>query len=264
MAVDDVATSPGRIAAEIHRQLGPVSGAIPVHDIAVALDIEEVRVGPLENFEAVLVTTAERDFGKVLLSSNSNGQRRRYSLAHELGHFLCAWHRQTHAGGFRCTSRDMAMTTVEGDDDTHRRQEREANAFAIELLAPRYLVAPFLKRLPDLDVVLAMHQRLDISRVAAARRYVSLHSNPLAVVVAKDSRVLYVERSAGFPYLAFGRGDVLPPLPAIDPGLVTSRMIDADASLWRLPNGGDRLYCQVLEQERNHALVLLLLDDREE
>ena len=43
MAVDDVATDPERIAAEIHRQLGDIDPPVPVDEIARALDIVEIR-----------------------------------------------------------------------------------------------------------------------------------------------------------------------------------------------------------------------------
>lgn len=257
MAVDDAAKSPERIAAEIHRQLGPVSGAVPVYEIARALDIETIEERPLRRFEAMLLTGLERDFGHVLLNNRSRPGRRRYSLAHELGHFLCNWHRQTHPDGFACTKGDMTTRTGDG---LHRRQEDEANRFAIELLAPSYLVAPYLRRLPDLDVVLAMHKRLDISKVAAARRYVNLHSTALALVVAGEGRFLYVERSADFPYLRYERGEYLPSLPPVGSGRPTSEMLDADTADWRLHDLAGRLFCQVLEQEENHALILLHWD----
>ena len=117
------------------------------------------------------MTQAERDFGTILINSKSSPQRRRYSLAHELGHFLCAWHRPAE-GGFRCTVIDM---TEPGGSAIHRRQEMEANRFAIELLAPKRLVRRHLRRFPDLDDVLALHTMLDISKAAAVRRYVALH-----------------------------------------------------------------------------------------
>lgn len=261
MAVDDAATSPERAAAEIHRQLGGVTGAVPVMEIARALDIEQIDQHPLRGFEAMLLTGPERDFGQVLLNSHSNARRRRYSLAHELGHFLCAWHRPAAENRFACSRGDMVSPV---GAPQHIAQEREANVFAIELLAPAHLVAPFLKRLPDLDVVLALHKRLDISKVAAGRRYVSLHSAALALVVAKSGQFLYAERSERFPFLPFERGDRLPVLPRIAPGGPTSEVTDADPVAWRLARPPGQLFCQVLEQEDSHALILLQLDIEED
>ena len=108
MAVDDVAFSPERIAFEIHRQLGDIAAPIPVDQIARSLGIEDIRERPLGEFEAALVTDLGRDRGAILLNSWSGQYRQRYSLAHELGHFLCGWHKQTANGGFLCSKKDMA------------------------------------------------------------------------------------------------------------------------------------------------------------
>lgn len=199
MAVDDVATSPERIAAEIHRQLGEIPAPVPIHAIALALGIFEIRERPLNGFEGALVTDAERSDGSILVNSSNGPYRLRYSVAHELADFLCAWHEQTGAGGFQCTRQDMILT---GADTRHVKQEAEANRFAIELLAPHRLIARHLKRLPDLEHVVSMAAELEISKAAAARRYVSLHRETLAVVFARDGHLLYAQRGSHFPWLA--------------------------------------------------------------
>ena len=43
IAVEDVGADPVRLAAAILTQLPDITGAIPVHEIARALDIEEIR-----------------------------------------------------------------------------------------------------------------------------------------------------------------------------------------------------------------------------
>ena len=131
MEVEDGANTPEGLAAAIHRQLGDIRGPVPVHAIALALDIHDIREKPLRNFEGALQTDAERDFGIILVNENSSLQRRRYSIGHELGHFLCAWHRKTDSEGFRCRKSDMIVTA---EDTDFLRQEAEANRFAIELL----------------------------------------------------------------------------------------------------------------------------------
>ena len=56
--------------------------------------------------------------------------RRRFTAAHELGHFVL--HRET-MGRFRA---DTDATLREAEDDVADRMEREANRFAAELLMP--------------------------------------------------------------------------------------------------------------------------------
>jgi Zn-dependent peptidase ImmA (M78 family) len=256
--IDDVATDPMRIAAEIHRQLGDISGPVPVYDIARALDIEEIETKPLQNFEGMLLTKPERDFGTVLLNSLASPQRRNYSLAHELGHFLCGWHITTENAGFRCSQRDMASPSGSG---RHVNQEREANQFAIELLAPPRLVKPYLRRFPDLEDVLALHQALDISKAAAARRYVELHKERQAVIFARNNSFNYTIRGSEFPWIDLADGDPLPTLPRVPQDARTSEMVEMDPQDWHIRGATVELAVQVLSQENGHAIVLLHVAD---
>lgn len=256
MLIEDVATSPERIAAEIHRQLGAVPAPIQVTDIAHALDIVEIRERPLKGFEAALVTTPERDEGVILINKGAGARRQRYSIAHELGHFLCGWHQEVDARGFMCTRQDMRLTV---GADVHARQEGEANLFAIELLAPPRLIAPYLRRLPELEQIIALADTLQLSKAAAARRYIGLHKQPLAVIFASQSRFQYACRHPAFPWLSFGEGDPLPELPNAAPdGL--SEMVEAEVEDWRLPYRKD-LSVQVLYQANDYAMILLAIDE---
>jgi hypothetical protein len=207
MAIEEAGLNPRRLADAIHAQLGHREGAVPIHAIAASLDIDEVRERPLSNLEAALVTTPERDRGRVLLNSNSSRQRRRFSLGHELLHFLNPLHEQTSADGFHCTRGDMSLSSGAETHGRHRRQESEANAFSIELLAPRHRLKPFLRNAPDLGQVVSIAGELDISREAAARRFVELHADDLAVIFCKDSRFVYADSGRDFPGLSLRAGD---------------------------------------------------------
>jgi Zn-dependent peptidase ImmA (M78 family) len=114
---------------------------LPVYEIARALDIEEIREAPLKSFEGALITSAEKGRGAIVVNSLSSRQRRRYTVGHELGHFLNPWHMPTTASGFECTRADML---VRSGASQHLKQEAEANRFAIELLAPEPRIRPYL------------------------------------------------------------------------------------------------------------------------
>jgi hypothetical protein len=90
------------------------------------------------------------------------------------------------------------------------RQEAEANRFAIELLTPIRRLKPYLSGAADLERVLALAADFDISKEAAARRYVALPDETLAVMFAHRGAVRYVERNPEFPALSFSKGDRLP------------------------------------------------------
>ena len=254
MAIDDVATTLERLVGEIHRQLGDIPPPIPIYEIARALDIHEIQEKPLNSFEGILITDAARDFGIIGVNKDASYERKRYSVGHELGHFLCQWHVQTQGHGFRCSKQDMALPK---GNPIHIRQENEANQFAIELLAPKRYVAPYLKRYPDLEHVLSLHSKLHISKTAAARRFVNLHKECLAAVFIKDGQYLYSERPADFPFIALERGQALPPLPKAGRDTPISEMVEADPKAWPGLNWAHELSVQCLYQDNGHAIVLL-------
>jgi hypothetical protein len=76
MAIEEIGLNPRRLAEAIHGQLSNFDGPVPVYEIALALDIHEIRTKPLKNLEAALVTTPERSYGSILLNSYSNRRRR--------------------------------------------------------------------------------------------------------------------------------------------------------------------------------------------
>lgn len=260
--IESVGGDPVRLARAIHRQMPDHEGAVPVHDIAHALDIEEIRERPLNSFEGCLITDRDKSRGAILVNASSGRRRRRYSVAHELCHFLSEKHEPTEPEGFRCTSDDMAYPARSGQ---HLKQEREANSFAIELLAPERLIRHRLRRPADLEHVLAIATDLDISREAAARRYAALHDERLAVVFSAGERVRYVEKGNGFPATAVWANDKLPPLPRKprdDTDLTTLDEVSAHHWLSR-PNNVS-LYLQTLYQAKGYGMTLLVLEAGED
>ena len=107
IAVEAVGADPIRLAAAIVMQLGDITGALPVREIARALDIEEIREQHLTSLEGCLLTDRQKSYGAILVNAASSRRRRRYTVAHELGHFLNERHVPTSEGGFRCTREDM-------------------------------------------------------------------------------------------------------------------------------------------------------------
>jgi Zn-dependent peptidase ImmA (M78 family) len=210
MAVEEAGgADPVKLANAIHHQLGSITTEVPVHAIAAALDIEEIRSKDLSNLEGALVTTEDRNNGSILINQASRRSRQRFTFAHELGHFLNLWHRPTNRGGFHCTSRDLAIFAAAPSrkQSPHERQEIKANRFAIELLIPAYRLRHLTRRLPDLEHVLALAGVLDCSREATARRFVEVHGSPAAIIFGKDGIVRYTTRSSACSRLVLTAGD---------------------------------------------------------
>jgi len=189
--------------------------------------------------------------------------RRRFSVAHELGHFLNPWHRTTVSGGFQCSRRDMRETDRQSQNP-HRRQEAEANSFAIELLAPRNRIRTHLSGAADLGQILAMAGELDISREAAARRYVSLHDEVLAVLFSGGGVLRYVDRSTDFPALCIEDGQPVPDLPDGAAGSPLSAPDEVSPDDWLRTAPGIRLTAQNLIQRNGFAITLLRVLSEEE
>ena len=117
----------------------------------------------------------------------------RFTLAHEIGHYHLDGHfevlfsdgRTSHVGGGEFAS-----------DAIH---ERQADAFASELLMPKTDCLRLLKDIPSDDdglvAILALAKSCQVSIHAAANRYIDLVERPTALVVSQDGKVLYCARS---------------------------------------------------------------------
>jgi hypothetical protein len=180
-------------------------------EIAQALDIREVRLHPFDGFEGMLLTDAVRSTGSILANTSKGPRRARFTVAHELGHFLMERHQFSDAKGFRCTPGDMRETR-EGRQQL--RQESQANRFAIDLLAPRYLIAQLLSADPDLRDAQRVRDHLDLSLEASVRVMVEYRVEALAAVWSHRGQIRYFTRSAAFPFLSCERGDPVPKMSA--------------------------------------------------
>ena len=168
---------------------------IDVEGIAAVLGLD-VRRGRLPGADARLVGAS--DIGIIRLSTKiDHDGAQRFSVAHELGH------RQLSHRSAAVPSCEPAA--VHGHVD--RGVESEANAFASELLMPERL----LRRRCEVSPVSLSHATsiaadFKVSLLAAALRFVELTSERCALVLSRDSRVVWAARSATFsPYIERGR-----------------------------------------------------------
>lgn len=255
--IESAGSDAERLAAALLKQLPDLEGRVPIDEIALALDILQIVEAPLVGVEGCLQTDAHKSQGQIVLREGRSPRRTRYTIAHELGHFLNERHRPTDAVGFACTAQDMRSPAREG---VRLRQEREANAFAIEVLTPRRLLARHLKLSADLEHVLKISDRFDVSRAAAARRYVALHEAMLAVIFSHEGRVLYIDKDEAFPRTAAWKGDAighLLPQPGREP---LTGMDQVDAEDWIAGWFPGEVFAQTLRQADGHAMTLLLAE----
>ena len=148
------------------------------------------------------------------------------------------------------------------DANMHRRQEAEANAFAIELLAPLPLIIDYLRGPPDLQNVWSMFENLKISKAAAARRYISLHDESLALVFSHQNRFQFADRKPQFPWIDLTEGQLLPGLPAASGDVVISDIEEGDDHDWFGKAYPGELLIQTLYQQDGYAITLLQLNGK--
>lgn len=142
----------------------------------------------------------------IVLAPNQNRGRQRFSIAHELGHYHIPTHKDLETGW--CGDADMTAGAHGG-----RPYEWEANDFAAELLMPRHLFSSDAKgRDPTFREIgeLADPGMYDVSRTAAALRYLDVTREACALVCARDGTIEWVAKSENFVYRIPWRADPVP------------------------------------------------------
>jgi hypothetical protein len=138
---------------------------VPVESIAedlLGLRIEERDLGECSGMlipsERLIVVNASE-----ATSGDTPTRRHRFTIAHELGHWICHAHAAEEAAPAYCRSRDLSQ-------DADRDLEREANVFGAELLMPEAAVREAWAAFPDTAEVAV---RFDVSALAAQWRLYS-------------------------------------------------------------------------------------------
>ncbi len=131
-------------------------------------------------------------------SAVEDSRRRRFSVAHELGHLEL--HRRR-SNVLLCSSEDIDDW---GKRETDTNLEREANSFAAALLLPdRFFTSQCRGKEPSLELVSELAHAFDVSLTATAIRYLQFCEEPCAVVFSKDGYMKWYQASQAFKELGF-------------------------------------------------------------
>lgn len=157
---------------------------------AIAFDLgAEVVYRPLVGCEARLVARGDRAI--ISLNTNSISGRQRFSLAHELAH----WVNDRESGLYLCAKEDL-----EPRDNGAKLVEARANEFASQLILPNYLVDPRLKgQAATLDTASTLGAEFSTSLTAAAIKLVRRINEPACLVCHSQTNLLWHQRSTRFP-----------------------------------------------------------------
>ena len=170
-------------------------------DLDAILAEDEIEVFEFRNRNpgctACLMRDPDGKGGGIWLEPGQDPGRRRFSIAHELGHYHIPRHLRG-ATSLACADADLRARSRDA-----RQLEWEANDFAAELLMPFRLFSEDVERR---DVAFASVYQLcsdamyRVSVTAAAWRMVQVTNEACALVVSTDSKVEWVARSSTFPY----------------------------------------------------------------
>lgn len=263
------AATPEKLVLEILRHEPDLKIPVPIEDLCRQLDIIDILPLETEGYEGGLITSADKFEGSILYNRTSPRRRRRFTIAHELGHFLMPSHIPSAEGRFLCKMSDM-LALQAGEADKRMRMEVEANRFAAHILMP----APFFRRDvaigkdPDLRQLVKLADDYDVSKEAASRAYVRYRDEPIAVVIVHNGKVVRTYREPSkFPYVTARQGTPVSAYSLMrrrqhQEG-VPSELDEVDAGVWldvRRGQKAPQLYEQVLAQREGYAMIMLSMD----
>lgn len=230
--------------------------------IAQALGIAEVRRVDTDAYEGALVTDPEKGAGVILVRGRSRLERQRFTIAHEIGHFLIP----THGRDAQCGLVDLRSP------ERSKRKETEANLFAANLLMPARMLIEDMRRWrePELDKIVALASRYEVSKEAMARRVMELTDASCAIVFCRDSLVHSWAKSRTFPFLDLRVNGPVPP----GSPLAKQPHQAGEKHDWRPVHtldwlagdfsGTGELFEQALDLTDGHRMVLLSYEDRDD
>ena len=176
---------PDAIDLEIVRQLLPTT--------PYGTGVREIRPPVQFNddaFEGMLARDPDdRDVWGIAYNGKSRPERQRFTIAHELGHFILHRNRQP---SFNCDKQ-----SVHTGIDTLRSIEREANDFASNLLMPGDLLRNWISSQHiDFHVLGDIAQRFQVSLEALCIRFIKFTTQRAILVYWDNGYVKYEWRSS--------------------------------------------------------------------
>ena len=244
------------VAEQLLQSLGVTSPAeIDVEAIAWEAGAI-VKNGPLESCEARIIGYGEKAI--ITVRGDGDWRRRRFSIAHELGHWT--FHRGKSSV---CRSSDIGSPGQQGSAIEH-----QADRYAADLLMPAYLFRPMAAAFtrPSFKAIDALAAEFSTSRVATALRFVDLSPWPCMIVCHGQGGRRWFRRGGDVPDRWFPQNDLDPESAAMD--VLYSRvdragptLIGADAWFDRWDADRFNLMEETVKGHGDEALTLLTLTD---
>jgi Zn-dependent peptidase ImmA (M78 family) len=166
------------LANDAINRIGLPKLPIDIKKIATSLGVSVMGHDFGDEMSGVLVL--KDDKGTIGFNKDQSESRKRFTIAHELGHYIL--HKNNHNDVF--VDRDFIIMYRRGTEnysETELIQEQEANAFAAAILMPEHLIEQELKEnnyypnLSELQLIEKLAKTFKVSAPAMTFRLNNLH-----------------------------------------------------------------------------------------
>lgn len=259
--------SPRALAERIHEIAADMPLDFDIAGLCAKLDILSIEEIDTSSFEAALLMDEHKASGSILLAKGRRPERHRFSIGHELGHFLIPTHLPRPGEPMSCSLADLHLLDTKSQD-RHKRVEAEANRFSAALLMPpARLRKSMTAREPDLGEIVRLARAFGVSKEAMARSYVDAHRASIAIIILRDGCVDRIYRPDTFPWIEPAIGQPVP-----TDSLAASRQLspreiapieECEPDVWFGERAAARIDVateQVLGQSGGYAMVLLRVE----
>ncbi|WP_294275797.1 ImmA/IrrE family metallo-endopeptidase [uncultured Sphingomonas sp.] len=188
--IDEPGTAEERIAARLVEEL-ELSPPVDVEALARSLADVTVKIIPFDGIDGLcldLKVSGKRP--KIWVSDGAHRVRRRFTLAHEIGHIKIPWH----IGNI--------IDKIDGHSKIHSRIDRqieaEANRFAAELLMPNVWMCAQADRFPHPGHLMNyVAETADVSYEAALYRTIKFSKPGYIGAYLRDNMVCWSGKTTG-------------------------------------------------------------------
>jgi len=159
-----------------------------VYNICKQLEIEIIEA-PIKA-DAYLQCINGKSY--IILKESLEDKRKKFTIAHELGHFFIPGHSELMFG---CDIKEMDFK------NDYAPREREANLFASELLMPSHIVREYFDGKINYGIVSEIATMFDVSFLVALNRCIDLATEDCIVICSVNRHIKWFKATKYFPYM---------------------------------------------------------------
>jgi len=190
MQTSEERLSPAEYAKKLLSELNIKSVPIYPRKIAKELGIYVWERKSDSGYDGYMISV-NNTWGIMINSAIKSITRKRFTVAHELGHYYIDYHDEL---SYRCFGKDMDDLSSSAKHD-----EKEANEFAVELLMPDDLFRKDITHQKlSLDSISLLADKYLTSLISTTIRYARCSNDECAVIISENERIKYLAYSESF------------------------------------------------------------------